>query len=338
LKKNLKKVNRRTRGGKDSMRKQAKNLLCIVVFLFMILPCVSAFAEVVDKVIVVVNDEVITQREFDRAFLPVKKSYEANFQGEELRARLGQMKKQVLEQLINSKLTVSLAKEEELEVNEDNLKEKMDRIRAYYNSEEEFLHALSEKGTNLSEFDRDMREQMLAQELIEKEVASKIITTPAEIREVYDKNKEQLTFPQRVKVSGIMIRKAEDTESGEAKKSMEEIVRKLEKGEDFAELAREYSEGPYAERNGDMGYIAPGQMLEEIDKVIFSMKKNTVSDIVETSIGYHLFRVEDIEDPRQAELAEVSDFIRGQLYKKKFEENLIKWIKEKRKNAYISYK
>ena len=103
-------------------------------------------------------------------------------------------------------------------------------------------------------------------------------------------------------------------------------------------LAREKSEGPFAESGGDMGYVVQGQLLDEMDQTIFSMKKGETSDVVETQVGYHIFLVEDIQEPRPYELAEVNDFLKDQLHRKKFQENLIEWLEEKRKNAYISYK
>ncbi|MFQ5951969.1 MAG: peptidylprolyl isomerase [Candidatus Omnitrophota bacterium] len=319
------------------MKKVVRNFLCAAVFSCVLLATILALAGVVDKVIVVVNDEVITQREFDRAFLPVKQGYETNFKGEELKMRLEEAEKQLLEQMINTKLIISLAKEEKIEVDEAQLNTKLERIKSYYVSEDEFLHALSAKGTNLTEFEREMREQMLGQGLVDKEVASKIVITPADTRDLYEKNKHQLKHPTRAKVRGIMVRKTDETGKS-ARGKIKGIASDLKKGRKFEKLALEKSEGPYAGEGGDMGYVAPGQMLPKIDEVIFSMKKGEVSDIVETDIGYHLFKIEDIEEGRTAEFAEVSDFLREQLFRKRFEENLVEWISEKRKNAYISYK
>ena len=319
--------------------KKMKKFLFAFAFICVLLSCATAFSGVVDKVIAVVNDEVITQREFDKAFSPMKQGIEGNFQGEEREQRLDIVRKQLLEQMINTKLIVSLAKAEKAEVDEDALSERIGRIKAYYNSEDEFLKALNSKGTNLTEFEKELREQMLGQAIVEKEVASKIVITPAEIHDAYNKNKEQLVLPQRVKLRGIMVRKADD-EAGnnEARAKMNKIVSDLKKGRVFKTLASERSEGPYAKDDGDMGWVSPGQMLPEIDEVVFSLNKDDVSGVLETTIGYHIFFAEDIEEPREAEFSEVSDFIRGQIYRKRFEENLAKWIEEKRKNAYVSYK
>ncbi|MGB3081418.1 MAG: peptidylprolyl isomerase [Candidatus Omnitrophota bacterium] len=321
------------------MRKMIKDILSLAVFLCVLLASATAFSGVVDKVIVVVNDEVITQREFDRAFGSVKQTYEANFKGEELEKRLEGARKQLLEQIVNSKLIVSLARAEKIEVDEEELGGRLERVKSFYSSEDEFLRALSAKGTNLTEFEKELKEQMLGQKLVEKEVANKIVITPAEIRDVYGKNKEQLVIPKRVKLRGIMVRKATD-EAGnkEAQEKIDKIVSDLKKGRVFESLARDRSEGPYAATGGDMGYVSPGQMIPEIDGVVFALKEGQISDVVESNIGYHVFLVDQIEESREAGFDEVSDFIKGEIYKRKFEENLVKWIEEKRENAYISYK
>jgi len=298
----------------------------------------SGYSEVVDKVIVVVNDEVITQREFDRAFRPISDSYKANFEGEELEKRLKEVKQAFMEQLINTKIAISEAKKKNIEIDEAGLEERITRIKGMYGSEEIFLQALNEKGTNLTEFTKDIRDQMMAQKLVESEIASKIVITPSEISDLYTKNKEQLISPQRVKIKGIMVRKDEEAPAQNSRKKIEDVQANLIKGADFSETAKQFSEGPYAAEGGEMGYVVRGQLLEEMDEIIFSAKKNDVTDIIETRIGYHIFIIEDVEEPRNLELTEVSDFLKGQIFRKRFEQSLLEWLEEKRKNAYISYK
>lgn len=311
--------------------------LCVMTVLFMFCGGSILTAEVVDKVIVVVNDEVVTQREFDRAFFPVKQNYEANLQGEELERRLEEVRKIFMEQLIDAKIAVSLAKKENIEIDEAKLQERIGMIKSYYGSEEAFLQTLSEKGTNLTEFKKEIKDQMMAQEIVEKEVASKIMIAPAEITDLYEKNREKLVSPYRVRLREIMVRK-DDNAPKKAGRKIRSIRAKIEKGADFSELAKEHSEGPYADNGGDMGYVMRGQLLEEMDNAIFSTKKGENTGIVETKVGFHIFMIDDIEEPRRLELEEVSDFLREQLFRRRFEQNLLKWLAEKRKNAYIAYK
>ncbi|MBU1894773.1 MAG: SurA N-terminal domain-containing protein, partial [Candidatus Omnitrophica bacterium] len=140
----------------------------------------SAYSEIVDKVLVVVNEEVITQRDFDRMFVPIAQSYRTNYEGKELERQLESVRAGLLDQLINSKVTISLAKKAEITVDEEELKRRVDKVKAYYDSEETFLQVLNSKGTNLTEFNQEVRDQMLAQKLVEQEVSAKIVITPAE--------------------------------------------------------------------------------------------------------------------------------------------------------------
>ncbi|MDD3088497.1 MAG: peptidylprolyl isomerase [Candidatus Omnitrophica bacterium] len=295
-------------------------------------------AETVDKVLVVVNEELVTQREFDRVFGPIKEAYEKNFEGEELAQRIEEARVGVLDQLVDAKLVVSLAKKNNVKIDDDELKKRIDTVKAYYPSEEDFLKALSDKGTNLTEFEREIKDQMLAQEYVNKEVSSKINVTPGEISELYEKNKDRLVAPVRVQLKGILVRKGEGIDTEAAKKKISDIETELQGGADFAAVAREKDEGPYAAEGGEIGFVVPGQMIPEIDQVVFKMSPGQTSPIIETAIGYHIFKVEDKQEARPMELSEVEEFLRMQIFRKKFEETLIKWIEEKKKNAFISYK
>ncbi|MCK5451727.1 MAG: peptidylprolyl isomerase, partial [Candidatus Omnitrophica bacterium] len=339
-------------------KKMSLVMSCFVLSAFLFAG-ISAYAAVADKVIVVVNDEVITQGEFDRAFASIKAAFVSKFSGSELTTRLDTAKKTLMEQLVNSKLAVSLAKKANLTINEAELDERVNKIKTYYDSEDAFLQNLDAKGTNLTELKKDMRDQMLAQKLIEREISSKIVVPPAEIKDLYENNKEQFISPVKVKVRGIMVRKGlgadpriktANAKSGVAegmdedyvagvlnrsvmKKSIEELHNEVKGGKDFSEVASLYSEGPYAKTGGDMGYISPGQTMGEIDEVIFSLTKGEVSDIVETSIGYHVFKVEDIQKEKQLSYDEVSEYLKEQLYMKRFEGDLARWLEKKKKNA-----
>lgn len=319
-------------------RKHAKILLPALAAAVVFFVSSACRADVVDRVIIVVNDEVITQRDYDRAFIPVKQGIENNFEGEELEARLKAAEEGIKDHLINAKLAISLAKKENVQIDEEELSSRIETIRSYYGTEQEFLVALRARGTNRSEFEKEIREQMLAQQLVQEKVSSKIVVTPGEIRELYEKNKDQMVAPLQVKVRTIMLSRTGERGDESSKREMAKILEEARKTKDFAALAEKRSEGPYAGEGGDMGYILPGQTVDEIDSVVFSLQQNEVSEIVETPIGYHIFYAEDIREPRTLEFAEVNDFLREQLFMHKFQEELVKYLQENREKAYISYK
>jgi peptidyl-prolyl cis-trans isomerase SurA len=315
----------------------------VLLFGFLIaaalVPAKDLSAEATDRIMIVVNDEVVTQREFDRVFVPIRKNLEGNFSGEELENKIKEAESGVKDHLINAKLATSLAKKKNIAIDEEELSRRIETIKSsYYGTEQDFLMALKERGTNLSEFEKEIREQMLAQKLVQEEVASTIVITPGEIKEFYDENVDELIAPKQALVKTMMIRKQEGVSDSEVRKKMEDLREKAEKTEDFSSLAMEFSEGPYADNGGYMGYVAVGQTVPEIDSVIFSLQEGEVSEIVETPIGFHIFYVEEINEPRQLELGEVSDFLREQIFMRRFQEGLVKYLEEKRKEAYISYK
>jgi peptidyl-prolyl cis-trans isomerase SurA len=320
------------------VRKYAKMLLPALAAALVFFISSACRADVADRVIIVVNDEVITQREYDKALIPVKQGLESNFEGEELEARLKAAEEGIKDHLINAKLAISLAKKENIQIDEEELASRIETIRSYYGTEQEFLVALRERGTTLSEFEKEIRDQMLAQQLVQEKVSSNIVVTPGEIRDLYEKNKDQMEAPLQVKVRTIMLRRTGERGDEASKREMEEILSEARTTKDFASLAEKTSEGPYADEGGDMGYIIPGQTVDEIDSVIFSLEQGDISEVVETPIGYHIFYAEEIRQPRTLEFAEVNDFLREQLFMHKFQEELVKYLKENREKAYISYK
>ncbi len=318
-------------------KKSLRSLVSVAVFLsFSLGSAGSLHGEIMDKVLVVVNEEVVTQRDFDRIFIPIERNFMTTYDGKELERQLEIARAALLEQLINSKLTISLAKGAEVKIDEEELQSRVGKVRAYYDSEETFLQVLNAKGTNLTEFNKEIREQMLAQAFVEQEISGKIVVTPVELKGLYNKNKEKFVASHKVKVRSIMIRKTKDREMDKAK--IDGIIEELKRGRNFVDFAKEASEGPYAAEGGDMGFVSRGQVLEEMEKAIFDTKAGELSDAVETHIGFHVFLIEEVQKPRTLAFTEVSDFLREQLYMKRFEENLVEWLKEKRENAYIAYK
>jgi peptidyl-prolyl cis-trans isomerase SurA len=315
-------------------------VMFIMFFLIAALvPAKVSMSEALDRIVIVVNDEVITQREFDRVFQPIKRNIEQNFHGAELQTRIKDAEAGVKDHLINAKLATSLAKKKKISIDEVELSRRIETIKnAYYGSEQEFLMALRERGTNLTEFEREIREQMLAQKLVNEEVASTIVVTPGEIKKLYDEHAAEMVAPRQVLVRTIVMRKREDRSDEESMQKIRDVRARAVAHGDFSSLAMEMSEGLNAEEGGYMGYVAKGQTIPEIDSVIFALETGEISEIVETPIGYHIFLVDEILEERTLELADVDDFLREQIYMKKFQESLVEYLAEQRKNAYISYK
>ena len=174
--------------------------------------------------------------------------------------------------------------------------------------------------------------------LVDLEVKSKVMVLPSEITEYYEKHRLEFRQDERVRLRHI-LRKAEDGVSFElAKVEIQDIYTKLKQGKDFSELAKTYSQGTNKEEGGDMGYIKRGDMLEVIDRIIFSLSPGEISKPVRSKVGYHIFKVEDVKYSGYLSLDDVHNDIKKMLFQRKFKKKLDEWVAELRSKAYISIK
>jgi peptidyl-prolyl cis-trans isomerase C len=162
--------------------------------------------------------------------------------------------------------------------------------------------------------------------------------TDEESKTFYDTNPQLFQPPERVKASHILIKVdegASEEKKAEALKKIKEIQQKVQKGEDFAALAKTYSEGPSAPRGGDLNYFGRGQMVKPFEDAAFSMKPNETSDIVETKFGYHLIKVVDKQPAKKIVYADAKNKINKHLKDQKLRTDRQLYFDKLKKDAKI---
>jgi len=145
--------------------------------------------------------------------------------------------------------------------------------------------------------------------------------SPEEIREEYEYNLEEYQVPKRVEVSHILLKvEGENGEEAaeETRKRAEQVLEKATKGDDFAALAEEYSEDPVsAKKGGSIGWLRKGDKVPEFAEVAFSLEKGEIAPLIESDEGFHIVKVEDVEEERVKGLEEVKEKIRNELSRAK---------------------
>ncbi|MFH1487482.1 MAG: SurA N-terminal domain-containing protein, partial [Pseudomonadota bacterium] len=144
----------------------------------------------------------------------------------------------------------------------------------------------------------------------------RVSVTDAEVKGYYEDHIEAFKQKKEVKARHILFKLKPDASEEEEKASREKaskVLEKARKGEDFASLAKEYSEGPTAEEGGDLGYFSEGQMVKPFEEAAFKMKKGEISDLVRTDFGFHIILLEDIKEARTKTLDEVGKEIADNL-------------------------
>ena len=314
----------------------------VKVIMVLTLTGVSAFAFAADKEApenkaAVVNGVVISRGEFDRELDFFVRRASAG--GQPLPdVQMAQMKKEVLDSLIDRELLFQESKKRGIQVNSDAVTDQLKNIQQRYPNKDEFKKLLNEMGMSESDVKAQIERGMAIQELIDKEVAEKIKISDEESKSFYDNNPQLFEQPEQVKASHILIKVAADApeaQKAEARKKIESVREKMQKGEDFADLAKTYSEGPSGPNGGDLGYFRRGQMVKPFEDVAFGMKLNETSDIVETRFGYHLIKVVDKKPAKKMTYAEVKDRLNDHLKKQKMESEASIYIDSLRKDAKI---
>jgi len=341
-----------------------KNLIfCIITFVL----ATGLLAEkVVDKTIATVNGEHILLSDFEKIADQTIEQYKLIAPKEDLSdEKIKEIKQKILDQMIDEKLIIQKAKEKNIKVSKRELEHGIQQIKSRFKSEDEFRKELQKENLTEKKFEKRIEEQLMAIKLIDLEVKSKI-TPPEEeeIKQLYDKimdfiNKKTKTsslseedkeietlagliqrkYSELVRARHILIRSSKNDSmknQTEAKKKAEMVLKKINEGVDFAELAKEYSEDPGSrERGGDLGYFARGDMVPEFEKVAFSLQVGEVSNIVQTEFGFHIIKVEEKRAARKISYEELKNDLTDFLISKKAEKKYSDWLKELRSKANI---
>lgn len=295
-------------------------------------------AEIIDKVAVVVNNEVVTRREIDRIMQPALEQYSNIYSGDQLISKLEELRQKVMQQLIEDKLVLCEAKKAGIEVDQKDIDARIDEMKKRVGSTAEFERALSMQNLTLKDLKTRYKEQLMSRKMIEKKIGGKVTMTPVEVIEYFNEHANEFVKPAQLTLYNILIRPKEYEDPSATARRAKEVLKRVKEGEDFAELARKYSEGPNATDGGLMENVKKGDLMPEIEKVVFNLKEGQTSDIIQTSLGYHIFKVEDMTEETPLSLQDVKRDVEERLFHEKANERLKSWIDELKKSAYIAFK
>ena len=308
--------------------------------LLLMLSVVTAFSEeknpMVEK-LAVVNGVVITKVDFDRKFHQVKQHMLR--QGQQIPDdRLAKIKTDILETMINEELLFQESRKKGITVEPEAIAADLKRIKKGFASDADFKKLIAQSGLTEAELQSDIERGHVINKLIDDQIAALVVIPDQEIKTFYDTHPESFNKSEQVRASHILIKvdsKAEPSVKDEKKAKLQKIQKRLKGGEDFAVLAKEFSECPSNTKGGDLGYFGRGNMVKPFEDAAFALKTGEVSDIVETRFGYHLIKVVDKKPASVVGYEDVKDNIGQYLKKEKTGKELKGYIEELRKKAVI---
>ena len=316
----------------------------VLIICSVILLCVPVGAEVVDKIIAVVNNEVITLAEFNKSIEPYLKNIEDNYKGKDKEAIINQTKEVFLKRLVDSLLIEQEAKKagRGMEIKDEEVMDVIkDMIAKRKSNMEDFKNSLAHEGNSLESLKKDIRSQMMRMRLLRREIKSKVIVSDEEIGEYYNKNRQDYEGKEAVRLKQIFLAipaKADKKTKAKIKAEAQQLRKRVLAGEPFELLAVQYSQGPGAAQGGDIGFVEKGTIIAAVDSVAFNLPIEQVSEVIESSIGFHIIKIVDKKGAGLKPIAAVREEIKTKIEDEKLEKKYEEWITSIRKKSFIEIK
>jgi peptidyl-prolyl cis-trans isomerase SurA len=312
-------------------------------YFFWVIPAVlfsfcTADAKTVDRILVQVNDDIITMSEVNRELADFRREAETKYSGEQLEDMVQKAEKQVVENLIQQKLLYQKAIELGFNANVDT------RVSAYLQEiikryklkdTDELEKALEQQGTTLRDFRERIRKEMINRDLVQEFVGSRITLLYQEVEKYYKDHESEFSTPEEVTLSEIVLPTNGD-DAGTLERA-NEICRRAAQGESFATLASQYSKGVTANKGGSSGTYEIGKLNPETVSAIANLKESELSKPQKLKDSYVIYRIDSRKPAVVPPLDQVRDQIRDRLYEKKFAPEFDRFIAQLKEDAYIQY-
>jgi peptidyl-prolyl cis-trans isomerase SurA len=320
----------------------------LVLFLAVVLAPLNGIAELLDRVVAVVNDDVITLSELEKEGERFYRDISAKTPATSLAETLQQAREHVLDRIIERRLVTQKAKAGNLSVSDAEVDAAFEQMLSQSRlSKPEFLAKLKEEGLTETAYRQNLRDQVLQSKVVNADVRSKVVITDEEILNYYNsQSTTQVSGGGYYLLQiGISWKKGKDSspeiveaDRDKARKEAEKVLEMARDGEDFKALARKYSSMPSAADGGDIGVFQLDEMAPDMQQAVKDLKPAGISDIIETPEGYQFFKLANSDDGTIAAKTpseQEKEKIRNELYEQRLKKAYDEWMDNLKNEAYI---
>ena len=295
---------------------------------------------VVDRIVAVVNDEIITLYDLNLTVKPYEKNIEAlDYPPEERRETLFKLRSDLLNKLVDEKLADQQIKKYNLTISNQEIDltiERMKESRSY--TDEDLRAGLAEQGLTMEEYRDNLKKQLLRGKLVNREVKSKIVITRGEIEKYYNEHRDKYAGETKYHLWNISIRFSQMTDESQkqiAFDKMKTVLSQLKQGRTFESFAAEAPDSPESPEGTDLGLYRLDELSRQLRNVVTDMKAGEYSSILETDRGYQIIYVQKILVTDSKSLSDVEAEIEDVLYNEAIDNRYNTWLSELRKRSHI---
>jgi parvulin-like peptidyl-prolyl isomerase len=282
----------------------------------------------------------ISRSQLDEALISIKTGAAAR--GQVISPeKMSELEIQILQTLIRVQLLNSMATDADKAAGKEQTEKRVAELKTRAGSEEIFEKQLQSIGVTPAELRTRMGEELTAEVVLKREL--KANATDEEVKKFYDENPAQFEQPETVRAAHVLISTRDDAsgtdlsdEQKTAKKKIaEDVLKRAKAGEDFAKLAKEYSDDPGSKEKGGEYTFPRGQMVREFEAAAFSLNTNQVSDLVTTQFGYHIIKLYEKNSAKKVEFDKVKENIKEYLIGQSVQKQLPDYMAKAEKEANV---
>jgi peptidyl-prolyl cis-trans isomerase SurA len=300
--------------------------------------------KVVEEVVARVNNDAITRGDVEHAKAQMVDDVRhdcSTCTPDQINERVATQEKNILRDLIDASLLVQRGKDMNISVDTQVIK-RLDEIRIDNKiaSMEDLERQVTATGVDFEDFKNNIRNQLLQQEVIRREVGSKIILDHTEIVKYYNDHMPEFVRPEQVVLREIFVSTEGKPEADKAtlRKKADGLRDRVKAGEDFGELAKRFSDGSTAKQGGDLGTFEHGQLASNLEETVFKMNRNDVTEVMETKTGFLILQVEQHYPAGQQPEEKVEVEIENKIYETKIQPAMREYLKTLRADSYVEVK
>jgi peptidyl-prolyl cis-trans isomerase SurA len=299
---------------------------------------------IAEEIVARVNNDIITLTDYTKAEGALKADVAEECQGcpaDRLEAMYKDKQKDLLRDMIDQELLIQRGKDESISVETDLIKH-LDDIRKQNNlgSLDDLEKAVESQGLSWEEYKTQIRNSLLTQEVIHREMGQRIVIGHDEVKQYYDAHLKDFVRPEQVDLAEIFL----DTQ-GKTPQEIEAIEQKANdyrnrvmKGEEFSEIAKRYSEGSTKDKGGNLGTFERGQLSKQLEDIVFKMDKGQITDVIQTKTGFEILKVLDHYQAGQQPVEKVENEIMNRIYMTKMQPQLREYLAQLREESYVTVK
>jgi peptidyl-prolyl cis-trans isomerase SurA len=330
-------------------------LLAFVTALPTLLPADTVIEEIVARV----NNQIITRAEYLRSKEQLRQ--EAQQQDPANAEKIiAERDKDVLRDLIDQQLLLDKGKDLGITADTEVIK-RLDEMRKdmHMDSMEDLEKAATSQGISYEDFKQNLKNQIITQQVISKEVGQRMNVSKEELQQFYEEHKSQLEQPEQIRLSELLISPDKKDEKKDDKKGKsapppaplapvdegqqiaaaqakaDDLLAQIRKGAAFDDIAKKNSDGPTAAQGGDLGYFKRATLAKELEDKTFAMKPGEVSDVVRTKQGFVILKVTEHQQAGVPPLSDVEQKVQEAIYMQKLQPALRAYLQKLREEAYV---